>query len=83
MRETRLSLGWGLLVLFVIAGCGDEKNIQWIEAIGSSCPGKEWDEIKKDKDGQVQVGKFMCGARGKVYAGEYRCKDRGVQIKCG
>jgi len=83
MRKIMLPIAGILMAAFAVTGCSEGKNVQWISMpLGGSCPGKDWDQIKSDKDGQQKVGALMCGGAGKAYAGEWRCKDGGIQVKC-
>jgi hypothetical protein len=70
-----------LVAALPLTGCPEGKNVQWIDE-GDSCPGKAWDDIQKDKEGQTQIGGTVCGAHGKTYGGEWRCKDGRVIVRC-
>jgi hypothetical protein len=69
-----------LACLFAFTANGEEK-VQWIDAM-TACPGKDWDDINKDKDTKREFGGYLCGLHGKSYAGEFRCKDNRVEVKC-
>jgi hypothetical protein len=48
----------------------------------TACPGKDWDEITKDKDTKKEFGGIGCGTHGKSSGGEFRCRDGRVEAKC-
>jgi hypothetical protein len=66
--------------LFALTANGEDK-VQWIDAM-TACPGKDWDEMTKDKDTKREFGGIVCGTHGKSYAGEFRCRDERVEVKC-
>ena len=66
--------------LFALTASGEEKA-QWIDAM-MACPGKDWDEITKDKDTKKEFGGIVFGTHGKSYGGEFPCGDNRVEVKC-
>ena len=71
-------IAMGCLLAFTVNG---EEKVQWIDAI-TACPGKDWDDMTKDKGTTKEFGGWVCGIHGKSYAGEVRCKDERVEVKC-
>ena len=82
MRRIMLTVTGILIAAFLITGCSEAKNVQWMSLPLTSCPGKMWNEIKDDKKRQKENGALECGIRSKSYGGEWRCKDGGIQVKC-
>lgn len=78
----RLSLAelGAVALMFVASACGP--SAQWVGVPLMTCPGKDWNNVKKDADSQKFLGPARCGKAGKSYAGDWRCEGGVVEVKC-
>ncbi|MDP1900168.1 MAG: hypothetical protein Q8K96_06915 [Rubrivivax sp.] len=67
-------------LVFIAAACGP--SAQWVSVPLLTCPGKEWNDIKRSVDLQKMLGPARCGKAGKSYAGDWRCESGVVEVKC-
>lgn len=83
MRRITLTVASCLIAAFAFTGCGEGKNVQWVSQPGATCPSIDWDEIEANKDGVKEgMGGIICGASGKSYGGEWRCKNGLIEVRC-
>jgi hypothetical protein len=68
-------------VVLLTAACDSAKD-QWVSVPMTSCPGKDWDELKKSPEMQKFYGAATCGASGKSYTAEWRCGKGVAEVKC-
>ena len=68
-----------LMLALVFAGCGRSEGGNW-KNTGMSCPGKDWDEVRKNNAEVAKVGRAFCGQDN--FADDWRCKDKNIEAKC-
>ena len=68
-------------VVVLTAACDSAKD-QWVSFPMVDCPGKDWDELKKNPEVFKTYGAATCAASGKSYAAEWRCGKGVAEVKC-
>lgn len=80
MNRASLVIVAAIATPFAASGCG--QNEQWVSVPLMSCPGKDWNDIKKNASFQKTFGAARCGKAGKSYAADWRCEKGVIEVKC-